>query len=79
MICNAELCPNYFSVNVSVLAVVFRQQFSNQLTISGKIVACVKLDVQVQGGGRILDINGQGGLGVLKTGQFSWTPYVYHP
>ena len=28
MICNAELCPNYFSVNVSVLAVVFRQQFS---------------------------------------------------
>ena len=26
MICNAELCPNYFSVNVSVLAVVFRQQ-----------------------------------------------------
>ena len=23
---NAKLCPNYFSVNVSVLAVVFRQQ-----------------------------------------------------
>ena len=28
MICNAELCPNYFSVNVFVLAVVFRRQFS---------------------------------------------------
>ena len=27
MICNAELCPNYFSVNVSVLAVVFRRHF----------------------------------------------------
>ena len=28
MTCNVELCPNYFSVNVSVLAVVFRRQFS---------------------------------------------------
>ena len=28
MICNVELWPNYFSVNVSVLAVVFRRQFS---------------------------------------------------
>ena len=28
VICNAGLCPNYFSVNASVLAVVFRQQFS---------------------------------------------------
>ena len=27
MVCNAELCPNFFSVNVSVLAVVFRWQF----------------------------------------------------
>ena len=26
VICNAELCPNYFSVNVSVLAVVFRKK-----------------------------------------------------
>ena len=33
MICNAELCPNYFSVNVSVLAVVFRGQFSKKPTI----------------------------------------------
>ena len=28
MISNAVLCPNYFSVNVSVLAVVFRGQIS---------------------------------------------------
>ena len=28
MISNGELCPNYFSVNVSVLAVVFRRQIS---------------------------------------------------
>ena len=27
MICNTELCPNYFSMNVSVLAVVFRRHF----------------------------------------------------
>ena len=27
MICNAELCPNYFSVGVSVPAVVFHRQF----------------------------------------------------
>ena len=26
MMCNTELCPNCFSVNVSVLALVFRQQ-----------------------------------------------------
>ena len=28
VICNAELCLNYFSVNVSVLAVVFCRQIS---------------------------------------------------
>ena len=38
---------------------------------------CLKLDVQVQGGGRILDVAEQGGWGALKTGQFSWTSYVY--
>ena len=26
VICNAEFCPNYISVNVSVLVVVFRQK-----------------------------------------------------
>ena len=42
---------------------------------------CLKLDVQGQGGGRILDVAGQGGWdgGVLKIGQFSWTSYVYRP
>ena len=32
-----------------------------------------------QGGGRILDVAGQGGRGVLKIGQFSWMSYGYHP
>ena len=32
-----------------------------------------------QGGGRILDVDGQGGRGVLKIGQFSWMSYGYHP
>ena len=34
----AKLCLNYFSVNVSVLDVVFHRQISKNLTISGKIV-----------------------------------------
>ena len=29
MICNAEFCPDHFSVNVSVLAVVFPRQIKN--------------------------------------------------
>ena len=49
---------------------------------------CLKLDVQGQGSGSILDIAEQGvcvcvwageGRGVLKIGQFSWTSYVYRP
>ena len=39
----------------------------------------LKLEVQGQGSGRTLDVYGQEGWGVLKTGQFSWKPYVYHP
>ena len=39
----------------------------------------LKLDVQGQGGGRILDVDRQEGWGVLKIVQFSWTSYVYHP
>ena len=31
------------------------------------------------GGGKILDVDGEGGLRVLKIGQFSWTLYMYHP
>ena len=38
-----------------------------------------KLEVQGQGGGRILDVYGQGGWGNVKIEQFSWTSYVYHP
>ena len=36
----------------------------------------LKLDVQGQGGGKILDVNGQR-VRVLKIRQFSWTSYVY--
>ena len=32
-----------------------------------------------QGGARIVDVDGQGECEVLKTGQFLWTSYVYHP
>ena len=39
----------------------------------------LKLDVQVQGGGSVLDLDGKGGWGVLKIRQFSWTSYVYRP
>ena len=39
----------------------------------------LKLDVQGQGGGRILDAAGQEEWRVFKIGQFSWTSYVYHP
>ena len=46
----------------------------------------LKLDVQSQGSGRILDVAGQGrggggggGGGILKIAQFSWTSYVYRP
>ena len=40
------------------------------------------LDVQGQRGGRVSDVDGQGGgggVGVLKNEKFSWTSYVYHP
>ena len=39
----------------------------------------MKLDVHGQGDGRILDVDGKGGWGILKIGQFSWTPYADHP
>ena len=34
----AKLCLNYFSVNVSVLAIVFHRQILQNPTISGKLV-----------------------------------------
>ena len=43
------------------------------------MTSTLKLDVQGQEGGRILDADGQGRWGVLKIGKFSWTSYVYHP
>ena len=46
---------------------------------SGGGEVCLKLDVQGQEGGRILDVDGQGGWSVLKIVQFWWTLYVYHP
>ena len=34
---------------------------------------------QGQVGGKTLHVDGQGGWGVLKIGQFSWTSCVYQP
>ena len=39
----------------------------------------LKMDVQRQGGGGLLDVDGEVGWAVLKIGQFSWTSCVYHP
>ena len=47
-ICNAELCLNYFSVNASVLAVVFRQQIFKKTTILPEIVGFLKLVGEMQ-------------------------------
>ena len=38
----------------------------------------LKLDVQDQGMEKCLDVDGQGGWGVLKIGQFWWKSCVYH-
>ena len=35
--CNAQLCPNYFSVNVSVLAIVFHRQLSRNRQLEEKL------------------------------------------
>ena len=37
----------------------------------------LKLDVQGQGGGKVLDVDGQRGWEVLKIRQFLWTSYMY--
>ena len=39
----------------------------------------LKLDIQSQAGGKILDVDEQRGCEVLKIKQFSWTPYVHRP
>ena len=51
----------------------------NWLVIIWRVVFHLKLDVQGQRGKKNLDVDGQGGWGVLKIGQFWWTSYVYHP
>ena len=49
MIGNAELCPNYFSMNVSRLAVVFCQQIKKKKTsILPGIVGFLKIIVEIQ-------------------------------
>ena len=54
--------------------------FFNVLVIIWRVgVVYLKLDVQGQGGRRILDLDGRGEWGVLKIGKFSWTLYVYYP
>ena len=45
-ICNAELCPNYFSVNVSALAVVLRQQSFKNPQFCFKLLAFCKLSAK---------------------------------
>ena len=46
--CNTKLRSNYFSVNVSVLAIAFRQQISKKPTISGTIVGFLKFVGKMQ-------------------------------
>ena len=48
MKCNEKLPSNYFSVNVSVLAVVFRRTISKKTIISGKIVGFLKFVGEIQ-------------------------------
>ena len=45
--CNAKLCPNYFSVNVSVLAVVFCQQITKP-TILTETVGFLKFVGEIE-------------------------------
>ena len=42
MICNAELCSNYFSVSVSLLAVLFRGQISKNRQFCLKLFVFLK-------------------------------------
>ena len=43
VICNAELCPNYFSVNVSILAVVFHRQISENQQFCLKLLVFLEI------------------------------------
>ena len=46
--CNAKLHSDYFSLNFSVLAIVFRRQISKSRQISGKIVGFLKFVDEIQ-------------------------------
>ena len=46
--CNAKLCPNYFSVNVSILAIAFRQQILKNPKILPEIFGFLKIVVELQ-------------------------------
>ena len=46
--CNAKLCPNYFSVNVSILAIAFRQQILKNPKILPEIFGFLKIVVEIQ-------------------------------
>ena len=46
VICNAKLYPNYFSVNVSVIAVAFRRQFSANQQFCLKLSVFLKLSAK---------------------------------
>ena len=48
VICNAEFCPNYISVNVSVLVVVFRQKTTKKTIILPKIFGFLKIVGETQ-------------------------------
>ena len=48
MICNGELCPNYFSVNVSGLTVVFRQKIFKKQRSLPEIVGSLKTVGKIQ-------------------------------
>ena len=45
---NVQSYPNYFSVNVYVLVVVFRQQISKKTTILSETVGFLKIFVELQ-------------------------------
>ena len=46
--CNTKLCPNDFSVNVSIIAFVFCWQVSKNQKNSGKIVSFLKFVGKIQ-------------------------------
>ena len=52
---------------------------NGSLSVVGGVGSCLKLHVQRQECERMSDVDGQGGWGILKIGQFSWSSYVYYP